>query len=272
MNKRSNRSHAVSFGALSEHLGYVLRRAQMAVFADVIEALKGVDLTPGKFSVLFLIRENPGLPQSAICEALGILKGNFVALLHEFERRGLAERRAGGPDARTNALYLTRRGRDLLRRAIASKQLSPGPFVNAHLLPPGEQCAPGQTVGCFDYTPYLQTGSSGVNLFSPEWTFNAGLEYTANLADRISLTPRVNYSYTSSQFTSLTYSEVTDFLPAHGLLSALVTLKLRDRWAVGAYGTNLSNRLYRTGQGLDNGNYYFYGPPRQYGARVQYHF
>ena len=82
-----------------------------------IDALKSVDLTPGKYSVLLLIDENPGLPQSTICEALGILKSNFVSLLHEFERRGLAERRAGSGDARTNALHLTRKGRSLLRKA-----------------------------------------------------------------------------------------------------------------------------------------------------------
>ena len=119
MAKPKIRDQAVSLGDLSEHLGYVLRRAQMAVFQAFIEALRTVDLTPGKYSVLLLIGENPGLPQSAICDALGILKGNFVALLHEFERRGLAERRAGGVDARTNALHLTRKGHNLLRRASA---------------------------------------------------------------------------------------------------------------------------------------------------------
>ena len=153
---------------------------------------------------------------------------------------------------------------------------SPGPFVNTHLLPPsasGEpQCATGQTTACFDYTPYLVTGSGGPNLYSPEWTFNAGIEYTADLTDNISLTPRLNFAYISSQFTNLTYSEVTDYLPAHGLLSALVTLKLYKDWSVEAYGTNLTNKVYRTGQGLDNGDYYFYGPPRQYGIRLGYKF
>jgi iron complex outermembrane receptor protein len=157
---------------------------------------------------------------------------------------------------------------------VHSKQPSPGPFVNTHLLPPngtGEQCAPGQTTGCFDYTPYLQTGSSGPNLYSPEWTLNAGLEYRANLPDSVTLTPRVNYAYVSGQFTSLTYSEVTDYLPAHGLLSALLTLDFRE-WEVQAYGTNLTDKVYRSGQGLDNANYYFFGPPRQYGVRLQYKY
>lgn len=152
---------------------------------------------------------------------------------------------------------------------------SPGAFVNPHTLPPsatGAQCAPGQTAGCFDYTPYLVEGSGGPNLYSPEWTFNAGVQYTADLTDNVGLTPRVNFAYLSSQYTSLTYSNVTDYLPAHGLLSALLTLKLYKDWSVEAYGTNLTDKIYRTGQGLDNANYYFYGAPRQYGIRVGYRF
>ena len=83
----------------------------------------------------------------------------------------------------------------------------------------------------------------------------------------MTLTPRVNYAYVSGQFTNLTYNNVTDYLPAHGLLSALLTLDVRD-WQVQAYGTNLTNKVYRTGQGLDNANYYFFGPRRQYGVHL----
>jgi iron complex outermembrane receptor protein len=65
---------------------------------------------------------------------------------------------------------------------------------------------------------------------------------------------------------------VTDYLPAHGLLAALLTLRLHGNWTVEAYGSNLTNRLYRSGEGLNNGNYYFYGAPRRYGIRAMYDF
>jgi iron complex outermembrane receptor protein len=153
---------------------------------------------------------------------------------------------------------------------------SPGPFVDTHNLPGSAsglaQCAAGQTTGCFDYTPYLVTNDGGPNLYSPTWSANAGLEYTANLADNITLTPRVNYAFVSGQFTSLTYSEVLDYLPSHSLVSAQATLKLFKNWTAELYGTNLANKVYRSGQGLNNYNYYFYGPPRQYGIRVGYNF
>jgi iron complex outermembrane receptor protein len=159
---------------------------------------------------------------------------------------------------------------------VNSHQPSPGLFVNTHLLPPSAndvgQCAAGQTTDCFNYGPYLVSGSSGPNLYSPQWTFNAGLEYEINLSPSLALVPRVNYAYVSGQFTSLTYSEVTDYLPAHGLLSALATLKLPGHLTIDVYGTNLTNKVYRTGEGLDNDNYYFYGPPREYGAHIRYQF
>jgi DNA-binding MarR family transcriptional regulator len=113
------REQAISFGQLQDHLGYVLRRAQMEVFSRFAETMLEVDLTPGQFSVLVLIDRNPGVRQSAIGDALGIQRSNFVALVHKLERRGLALRRAHGSDARINALHLTRSGRTLLRRANA---------------------------------------------------------------------------------------------------------------------------------------------------------
>jgi iron complex outermembrane receptor protein len=161
---------------------------------------------------------------------------------------------------------------------VHSSLPSAGPFVNTHLLPPSAaslpQCPAGvaSAATCFDYTPYLTATSSGPNLYSPEWTLNAGLQYEIRLGGSASLTPRLNYAYLSSQYTSLTYSQATDYLPGRGLLSALLTLQLTDNWMIEAYGTNLTNRVYRAGQGGNNGNYYFWGPPRQYGARVRYNF
>jgi iron complex outermembrane recepter protein len=148
---------------------------------------------------------------------------------------------------------------------------SSGSFVNTRLLPAGTlgpQCAAAAVSNppvCFDYGPYLQTDTNGPNLYSPKWTFNAGLEYRFDLSDRISLTPRINYAYVGSQWASLSYSTETDFLPSRGLLSALMTLQLPHDWYVQGYGTNLTDKTYVSGQ---FGNNEFFGSPRQYGVRV----
>jgi iron complex outermembrane recepter protein len=154
---------------------------------------------------------------------------------------------------------------------VDSSLASSGAFVNTHLLPPGTlgpQCAPGVPSNpptCFNYAPYLQADTSGPNLYSPKWTFNAGLDYRFQLADNVSLTPRINYAYVGSQWASLSYSRLTDYLPSRGLLSALLTLQLPHDWYVEGYGTNLTDKIYVSGQGANNE---FFGAPRQYGVRV----
>jgi len=158
---------------------------------------------------------------------------------------------------------------------VDSSLASAGPFVNTRLVPPGTlgpQCPPGVASSppvCFDYGPYLQVQASGPNLYSPKWTFNAGVDYRFRLGESISLTPRLNYAYVGSQFASLSYSYLTDYLPSRGLLSALVTLQLPHSWYVEGYGTNLANKTYVSGQ---FGNNEFFGAPRQYGVRLGTHF
>lgn len=118
----------LDLGVLSRSIGYALRRAQMAVFADIIRALAPFDLSPAQFSVLVVIERNPGLTQSRVASALGIGRTNFVPLLNELERRGLARRGQAG-DRRSHALFLTDRGGALMeaiRRAHAEHEARVG--------------------------------------------------------------------------------------------------------------------------------------------------
>ena len=101
-------------------IGYKLRRAQLYVFQDFLEFFSQLKLRPTEFSVLTLIARNPGQKQSAIAEALGIKRANFVALMDELERRGLAERRKGNTDRRSHALHLTPEGRRFVSSMAAT--------------------------------------------------------------------------------------------------------------------------------------------------------
>ena len=49
-------------------------------------------------------------------------------------------------------------------------------------------------------------------LYSPKFTFNAGIDYTF-LVGKGTLRPRINYAYIDAQFTNLLFSPVTDRLP-----------------------------------------------------------
>src|SRR4029079_16857316 len=59
-------------GALQGHLGYFLRRAQVAVFQDFIRTLSSIDIRPAQYSVLIVTGANPGLSQADVAELLGI--------------------------------------------------------------------------------------------------------------------------------------------------------------------------------------------------------
>lgn len=109
----------VDLGTLPAALGYLLRRAQVAVFADFIASLDEVGLRPGQYAALIVIQGNPGLSQRELCAALNIQEANFVPMMNGLVKRRLAQRRPSPADHRRHALHLTGRGATLLRRAHA---------------------------------------------------------------------------------------------------------------------------------------------------------
>ncbi len=110
----------ISLGALPGHIGFALRLAQIAVFQDFHRAVADLDLRPGQYSVLLMLRENPGIRGSQAAEALGIKRTNFVPLLDGLEARGLVNRDRLERDRRAFALFLTEAGAALLTRAAAA--------------------------------------------------------------------------------------------------------------------------------------------------------
>jgi DNA-binding MarR family transcriptional regulator len=104
----------VDLGPLAMMMGYALRRAQLAIFTDFHRRFAAEDIRPAQYSVMLVLRQNPGLRQSQVSMALGIKGTNFVPLFDSLEDRGLAERRRAPDDRRASALYLTPVGETLL--------------------------------------------------------------------------------------------------------------------------------------------------------------
>jgi DNA-binding MarR family transcriptional regulator len=98
-------------GMLPGLLGYRLRLAQQALFRDFAASVG--ELSPGRVGILLLIEANPGVTQSRLAKAVSIDRSTMVGVLHVLARRGLVERRRG-EDRRTNGLWLTPSGRDLV--------------------------------------------------------------------------------------------------------------------------------------------------------------
>lgn len=107
---------ALARGMLPELVGYHLRRAQVAVFADFAASIGRHGLTPGQFGVLELIRANEGLNQSELGQAMGVDRSTVVAVIDRLEGRGLVERAPAPGDRRAHALRLTEAGGALLAR------------------------------------------------------------------------------------------------------------------------------------------------------------
>jgi DNA-binding MarR family transcriptional regulator len=106
----------LKFGPLDERLGYVLRRAQVAVFRDFFKTFEPLDIKPAQYSILTIIECNPGLKQTQVGDALGIKRTNFVGMIDELESRGLVRRDEALGDRRSYALVLTPQGEDLMPR------------------------------------------------------------------------------------------------------------------------------------------------------------
>ena len=66
------------------------------MFRDFFAVFAPFDIKPAQYSILTIIERNPGLKQAQVCDALGIKRTNFVAMIDELERRGLV-RRAESP-------------------------------------------------------------------------------------------------------------------------------------------------------------------------------
>ena len=102
----------LELGMLPGLIGYQLLLAQRAIFADFAKNV-GDDIGPGLFGILVVIEANPGLKQQRLAEAAHLDRSTVVAVIDKLESRGLVERRAA--DRRSNGLYLTAQGAELLR-------------------------------------------------------------------------------------------------------------------------------------------------------------
>jgi DNA-binding MarR family transcriptional regulator len=106
----------IDLGPLPHLVGYMLRRAQLAVFQDFWRGYEPFDIRPAQYAVLIVIERNPGLRQSQISTALNIKRANLVALLDSLENRGLAKREPVATDRRSYALHLTDAGPALMQQ------------------------------------------------------------------------------------------------------------------------------------------------------------
>ncbi|WP_441984032.1 MarR family winged helix-turn-helix transcriptional regulator [Microvirga sp. 2YAF29] len=94
------------------------RRAMNTVASE----LKVLGLSIPQFDLLSTLTEREGMSQQELAERLYVTKGNVSGLLDRMVEADLVERRAIPGDRRSNALYLTKKGRDLAEKGIAAQR------------------------------------------------------------------------------------------------------------------------------------------------------
>ncbi len=108
-----------SLGCLTDHVGFHLRLAQLAVFKHFESALGEIGVSPAIYSVLEVLHDNPGITQSKLAIAVRLDRSSMVPMLDKLGKRGLVERQASTTDRRHNHLFLTKEGEALLADARA---------------------------------------------------------------------------------------------------------------------------------------------------------
>lgn len=130
---------------------------------------------------------------------------------------------------------------------------------------------PGTDAGCPTNLRFVPEGATLP--FSPEWTVNAGAQYTFVLGN-VDVTPRVQWSHLSGQLAT-PFPSVNTIVPGRDLVDARITFDLGTRYKLEAFANNLFDETYIASQiqnssSADGG--IIYGAPRTFGLRVKVEF
>ena len=98
-------------------LGYNARRVSLHVIELFNERMAAYGLSPVDFSVLSLIRHNPGITSRQLCSALSLLPPNLVGKISLMQKRDLLQRKPHPDDGRAIGLYLTDVGSQMMLQA-----------------------------------------------------------------------------------------------------------------------------------------------------------
>ena len=106
--------------------------------------------------------------------------------------------------------------------------------------------------------------------FSPEWTINAGVQYTIP-AGSFDVTPRIQWSHLGEQWAT-PFPSVSTLVPARDLFDARLTFDFGEKYQLEAYVNNLTNKTYIATQIQNSSSAtggIIYGAPRTFGLRLK---
>lgn len=127
----------VNLGKLPGYLGYQIRQAQIAVFRDIGQRLKVQNITPGEFSLLTLVENNPNISQTALVKIYDLDKSTLSHAVNRLVERGLIVRHRPEHDRRFYALKLTENGQHV--QQLTTREIEMQEDIMASVLKPGER-------------------------------------------------------------------------------------------------------------------------------------
>jgi len=117
--KSSPAAKPLDLGVLSDLVGFNVHVLDLRLYQLFYERLGGRALTPGVFSTLLAIRQNPGIRHGSLAEALMIQRPNMTTLIDHLQRNGYVSRRPSPTDKRSVILSLTAKGQREVDRTLA---------------------------------------------------------------------------------------------------------------------------------------------------------
>jgi DNA-binding MarR family transcriptional regulator len=117
MDAQVRRTDEVDLDRLGSAPGFLMRLAQLKIYEDFFAEVGDRNLKPGEFSVLWVIRHNPGIRQSVLGQRLMIKRAHMTKLIRAMEDQGLVSRRVPADDRRAVEITLTATGADKVTQA-----------------------------------------------------------------------------------------------------------------------------------------------------------
>jgi len=129
--------------------------------------------------------------------------------------------------------------------------------------------SPGTDTGCPTNLRFVPEGRTLP--FSPEWTVNAGVQYTFDLGGDLAVTPRFQWSHLSEQYAT-PFPSFNTLVPGRDLFDARITFDIGEKYSIEGFVNNLTNKTYiatqiQNSSSADGG--IIFGAPRTFGVRLK---
>lgn len=101
-------------GTQEASVGYKLRLAQIMAYQAFEAQVSNYGSAPRYLGLLCVIQANPGQLQSRLAEAVALKRSSLVPILDRLGKEGILERRATKNDRRSNTVWLTKYGAEVV--------------------------------------------------------------------------------------------------------------------------------------------------------------